>query len=193
MRFKPEADNVLSEMDEQKHLDLRKMMAAGYAGKENPGLEDEIDERIRDLVSLIERKYICTAREPGKQMDFARKTQFFTLDTISQLAFGENFDCLANDEDRVEFGKSVDESLPTMMLMTELLEVHSFLEKSSLMKLIAPSARDAIGLGKVIGIAQKMVAERFGHDKKIKQDMLGSFLAHGMSQEEAESETVLQM
>ena len=192
-RFKPGVDNVLSETDEHRHQDLRKKMASGYAGKENPGLESEIDERIRDLVNLIDRKYVCTAKEPGRQMDFARKAQFFTVDVISGLAFGQSFENLTLDEDRDEYIKSVEEAMPVTILMTELSEVHSFLEKSSLMKMLAPSARDKIGFGKIIGLAKEKVAERFGDDKKVKQDMLGSFLNHGLSQEDAESETVLQL
>jgi hypothetical protein len=38
-----------------------------------------------------------------------------------------------------------------------------------------------------------MVRERFGPNKKEAADMLGSFVRHGLTQEEAESETVLQM
>ena len=192
-RFKPGADNVLSEINEERHNNLRKKMASGYAGKENPGLESEIDERIHDLIDLIDRKYICTDQEPGRQMDFARKAQFFTIDVISGLAFGQPFEYLMFDEDRHEYIKTIEEALPVIMSMTELMEVHSFLEKSSLMKLLAQSATDKIGFGKVIKIAKEKVAERFGDDKKVKQDMLGSFLNHGLSQEEAESETLVQL
>ena len=168
-------------------------MAAGYAGKENPRLEDNIDERVRDLINLIERKYICTEKASGIQMDFARKIQFFTLDVISALAFDQPFGDLIVDEDKFDYIKCTEEALPTMLLMTELPEVRSFLEKSSLVKLLAPSAKDKIGLGRIIAIAQKQVKERFGDGKKVKQDMLGSFLNHGLSQREAESETLLQL
>lgn len=42
-------------------------------------------------------------------------------------------------------------------------------------------------------IAKQVVAERFGPDKKVQKDMLGSFIAHGLTQTEAESETLVQM
>lgn len=42
-------------------------------------------------------------------------------------------------------------------------------------------------------VAKRIVAERYGPDKKTRPDMLGSFVKHGLSQEEAEQETVLQM
>ena len=42
-------------------------------------------------------------------------------------------------------------------------------------------------------ITKDVVGERFGPNRKEANDMLGSFIHHGLSQEEAESETVLQM
>lgn len=42
-------------------------------------------------------------------------------------------------------------------------------------------------------VAKRIVAERYGPDRKTRPDMLGSFVNHGLSQEEAEQETVLQM
>ncbi len=42
-------------------------------------------------------------------------------------------------------------------------------------------------------IAKEVAAERFGRDKKVQKDMLGSFVAHGLSQSEAESEILMQM
>ena len=184
---------MFSERHEEKHDDLRKKMAAGYAGKENPRLECEIDERIHDLISLIERKYVCTHEEPGRQMDFGQKVQYLTVDVISGLAFDQAFGDLIIDEDKYDYIKTVEEAMPVIMLMGELPEVHSFLENNPLMKLVAPAATDKIGFGKVIGIVEEKVAERFGDDKKVKQDMLGSFLRHGLNQEEAESEAVFQM
>jgi hypothetical protein len=42
-------------------------------------------------------------------------------------------------------------------------------------------------------VAKEVVAERFGPNKKVQKDMLGSFIAHGLTQEEAGSESLLQM
>ena len=168
-------------------------MAAGYAGKEIPQLETEIDERIRDFISLIERKYVCTNTEPGRQMDLARTAQYFTLDVISALAFDQPFGDLIIDEDKFDYIKTVENAMFGLMFMTELPELYSFLERSSLVKFLAPSGKDDFGFGKLIAIAEERVAERFGDNKKVKQDMLGSFLRHGLSREEAETEVVLQM
>jgi len=42
-------------------------------------------------------------------------------------------------------------------------------------------------------VAKRVVAERYGSDRKVNGDMLGSFVRHGLTQEEAETETLLQM
>lgn len=78
MRLAPRKDNVLSSRDENVHDELRRKMASGYAGKENPLLEETIDMHVQELVTLIERKYVSYGTEL-KQMDFGRKAQFLTL------------------------------------------------------------------------------------------------------------------
>jgi hypothetical protein len=44
-----------------------------------------------------------------------------------------------------------------------------------------------------MGVVNDIVAERYGPEKKTAPDMLGSFVANGLTQEEAESETTTQM
>jgi cytochrome P450 len=57
----------------------------------------------------------------------------------------------------------------------------------------APKPTDKIGFGAIVGVAQKAVAERFGSDAKKVQDMLGSFVSHGLTQQECEVESLLQI
>jgi hypothetical protein len=42
-------------------------------------------------------------------------------------------------------------------------------------------------------VAHQVVAERFRPDSKDERDMLGSFIRHGVSQSEAEAESLVQM
>jgi hypothetical protein len=42
-------------------------------------------------------------------------------------------------------------------------------------------------------ITKEVVGQRFGPDAKDQRDMLGSFIRHGLTRDEAESETILQM
>ena len=42
-------------------------------------------------------------------------------------------------------------------------------------------------------ITKDVVGQRFSPDAKDQKDMLGSFIRHGLTHDEAESETILQM
>jgi len=97
------------------------------------------------------------------------------------------------DKDKYAYIKTTEETFPVLNILSILRQIHKFMETSYLMQLVTPSAKDKTGVGKITGIAQKKVAERFGPNKKENHDMLGSFIRHGLTQEEAESESVLQM
>lgn len=55
-----------------------------YSGKEIDTLESDIDERVLELIALV-KSY------NSAPLDFAHIAQFFTLDVLSQLAFGDKF------------------------------------------------------------------------------------------------------
>ncbi len=56
-----------------------------------------------------------------------------------------------------------------------------------------PKKTDAYGLGRIMGAAREVVAERFLPDAKPQMDMLGSFLRHELSREDAETEVMVQI
>lgn len=73
--------------------------------------------------------------------------------------------------------------------------VYSILLSSLMQALAGPKPKDKNGLGALIGVAQKVVAERFDpkSDAKRDRDVLDAFIAHGLTQLEAESESSLQI
>ncbi|KAI9733771.1 MAG: hypothetical protein M1818_007185 [Claussenomyces sp. TS43310] len=191
MRLDPSRDNVLSERDDDRHNELRAKMAAGYAGRENDHLEQAIDNNVANLIRLIDAKYISNSTE-YKPVDFGRKAQYFTLDVISDIAFGSAFGYLDTDSDVYDYIKTTERTLPAIIMITTLPWLNPLLQ-SSLLKLILPSPEDQIGMGMLMGVAKAVVAERFGPNKKTQRDMLGSFVHHGLTQDEAESETLVQI
>ena len=125
-------------------------------------------------------------------MDFGRKAQYFTLDVISSLAYGNAFGYLATDSDMYEYIATLEKVLPGVLIATILPWVNWVMRRDFIQKYL-PSEADPVGFGKIKGVARQIVAERFGPDMKVKRDMLGSFVAHGLNQEEAQSESLLQM
>jgi cytochrome P450 len=191
MRFEPGKDNLISIRDEEAHSRLRNKMAAGYSGKENESLEGTIDQQIAALVELISAKYVSTPND-YRPMDLALKVQYFTLDVISALAFGRPFGHLKEDGDVYGYIKSAESFVPLMVAFAHVPRFVSLLQ-SRLFRGIFPKDSDKIGFGAFIGVARSTVAERFAPFAKQKFDMLGSFIRHGLTQEEAASESLLQI
>lgn len=96
------------------------------------------------------------------------------------------------DGDLFDYIKTTEESLPLMQMIALLPWLLSVLQ-SPLFKLIRPTHTDAIGLGRIMRIAKEVVSERYGDSKIVKPDMLGSFVAHGLTQKDAESESLVQI
>ncbi|GFG26524.1 pisatin demethylase [Aspergillus udagawae] len=163
-RFRPGSDNILSMRDEMAHKILKSKTAAGYNGKDVEGLEGQIDRVVESFIDLIERKYLSTPSD-YRTVDLARITQYFTLDVIMSVAFGKNFGHLESDSDVYRYLSMTESFMPVVAIVL----VYPWL------------------------FAKEVVSERFGPNKIVRKDMLGSFIAHGMTQDEANSETLVQI
>ncbi|RSL52120.1 hypothetical protein CEP53_008193 [Fusarium sp. AF-6] len=189
LRFEPGKDNLFSMRDDDAHAKLRNKMAAGYSGKENESLERTVDAHIARLINLIETKYLSTSRE-YRPADFAQKIQYFTLDVISDLAFGQPFGYVDQDDDVFNFIKITRSFFPVTLVIANIPSLVSLLH-SRLFRGLLPKESDKFGFGAFIGVANKKVAERFAPNATQHSDMLGSFIRHGLTQEEASRESLL--
>ena len=120
----------------------------------------------------------------------AEKLQFFTLDSLTDIAFGAPFGYLTEDKDLYSYNATSTAFFPIMEMQTNSQFVHSILNSRIVQYLAGPKAGDETGLGAVIGIAAARAADRFKGIGK-KQDLLNSFIAHGMTQLECESESTI--
>lgn len=57
-KFNPYVDNMFNTLDTGAHDRLRAKLAGGYSAKENPTLEQSIDEQLVSLVRLIRTRYL---------------------------------------------------------------------------------------------------------------------------------------
>ncbi|PKS11126.1 hypothetical protein jhhlp_002887 [Lomentospora prolificans] len=190
-KLDPARDNLFSMRDEVKHRELRAKMAAGYSGKENLSMEGTIDYQIAKLINLIETKYLSRGGE-YRPMDFGQKGQFFTLDVISDLAFGQPFGFLEKDADVFDYLKITKGFIPFMIVLCHQYWLADILHSKPFQGLF-PKAGDKIGFGAFIGVTNKAVAARFKPGAENQFDMLGSFIRHGLTQEEASGEALLQV
>jgi hypothetical protein len=172
-RFDGTVDGLLSERNDKKHNYLRSRMAFGYSGKENPDLEERIDARVADMINLIQRKYLSTP-DNLRVLDFCNLASHFTLDVISDIAFGEPFGCLIHDSDVHRYNTTFEESGQFLLICSVYPEIMGVLEKEWAKKLLgAPSPKDKTGLGKMVGLAREIVAKRFNSENPEQMDMLG--------------------
>lgn len=193
LKLHPERENVVSIIDERKHTQLRNAMAPGYSGKENLHLEQDVDEQLLKFFDLINGKYITKPDEGVfRTVDLSQVTSFFTLDVISKIAFGQTFGFLDKDEDPFGYLKNLEQFLPAIIVFGVYTELTNLL-KMPLMKSALPKSTDKRGLGRVMGFARDRVQERFAYKAIVRQDMLGSFINHGLTQGELESETITQI
>jgi len=151
-------------------------------------LEQDVDARVVELLDLIRRDYV----DKNEAMDFAQLAGFFTLDILTQIAFGQALGFLVKNEDLYDYHKSSAAFYPVMELSSNHPTILAILN-SRVMQGAAPKPTDKIGFGAIVGVAHKAVAARFGPDAKKLPDMLGSFIDHGLTQQECEVESLLQI
>ncbi|KAL4877399.1 cytochrome P450 [Aspergillus karnatakaensis] len=190
--FSHKLNHVFCERDEQRHVELRNKLVPGYSGKENEHLEQSIDEQLTSFFSLIWREYTSTSAD-YRPVDFARLCQFLTLDIITAVAFGKAMGFLENNEDLHGYIANQTAMLPVFEWFSTLPILERITRLPAISQMAMPTPQDKTGAGLLMGVAKRIVAARFGPDKKERRDMLGSFIAHGLTQEEAQQETVLQI
>jgi len=139
-------------------------------------------------LDLVCRDYV----QKNEPVDFAKLAGYFTLDILIQIAFGQALGFLAKNEDLYDYHKSSTAFYPIMELGSNHPTVLAIMN-SRAMEGAAPKPTNKLGFGAITGVAHKAIAERFGPDAKKVQDMLGSFVNHGLIQQECEVESLLQI
>ncbi|KAK8136687.1 cytochrome P450 monooxygenase [Apiospora sp. TS-2023a] len=192
-RHRGDRDHVFSQMDEEKHVDLRQRMTSGYSGKENVDLERSIDVHIAEFVQLFRSTYISTDAL-AKPVDFSKKVQYLTLDVISDISWGRPFGHLRADRDVDDIARSSEEGMWffNIVLATGL---YRLLHHPLIARYVGISIKDATGFGRLLRNARDIIRDRLQRDpaNDKRSDMIGSFFRHGLSEDQILSETTLQM
>ena len=105
---------------------------------------------MRGLVKLIESHYLSTP-SAFRRMDLARIAQYFTMDVITDLAFGHAFGFTIKNEDVHDYIATVRSMLPAMNFFSVYPGLHGILRSQFMKNYVLPSESDPTGLGKVIG------------------------------------------
>ncbi|KLU90239.1 cytochrome P450 monooxygenase [Magnaporthiopsis poae ATCC 64411] len=199
VKFNPYGDSLLSQTDTAVHDRLKAKMSFAYSGKDVPGLEGLIDEQLASLVDLIRRNYIskdydeATGTASYKPMNLNNAISFFTLDVIGRISYGKPFGYLAADRDVNNYLGILKLSMRTIVASCDILPLQAVFLNPLFLKYFGPKTTDKEGLGCLMKIAQDIVTTRYGPDAKDSDDMVGSFIRHGVTAEECEQEVLLQI
>ncbi|CAK7213066.1 hypothetical protein SBRCBS47491_001676 [Sporothrix bragantina] len=194
-RLDPYEHSMFSLRDDVAHDRLKARTAAAYAGRENPALEAEVDTVLKQLIDVICTRYTTGSApgQPSKPLDLAVLSQYFTLDSITKVAFGQSFGFLEREEDVHSYLKSIQDIAPIMQMSSEVPFLNSIITSPLILKLGGPKVTDKDGIGCMMGVARNIVAERFVPDAKDRRDMLGAFVRNGLTQRECETEALFQI
>ncbi len=190
MRIDPYHDSSFSTRDDSLHSAIRSKLVPGYSGKEVGNLHQLVQAQVQGLVQLLDRH--VSGADGACIIDMAQKIQYFALDTISSLAFDSPFGFMEKDEDKFRYIESTGNTV-YILVATALIPGVISLIQSPYLQWIAPRIKDMAGIGDVMQTAERVVAERYGANPLVKQDMLGSFVKHGFSQKDAETEALIQI
>lgn len=125
-------------------------------------------------------------------MDIGEKIQFFTLDVISKIGFGEAFGDLETDTDQHELIKATKAGF-NLIAFTAAFGLVRYLQQPFIARLLGPSEKDKTGIGRMIHIARNLIDSRLAKPFEGRSDMMASFIRHGLSKDDLITESVLQI
>lgn len=112
-------------------------------------MERSIDAQIQALIKLLDTTYTSSGSQL-RPLDFARVAQFFTLDVISDIAFGEPLGFLINNEDINGYCRVAEKLLPAFEWAVALPSVNRIVRLPGVRNLVMPSASDKSGVGTIM-------------------------------------------
>jgi hypothetical protein len=84
-------------------------------------------------------------------MEFSRLAQFFTLDVITEVAFGEAFGFLDRDEDINGYCSVAEQALPIFEWLGVFQSLNKMIRLPGIRNMVMPSAKDKTGVGMMMG------------------------------------------
>ncbi|KAK9413403.1 putative Pisatin demethylase [Seiridium unicorne] len=190
-RFMKGTDHSFSLNDERRHSALRTKIGPGYSSTHLA--EQSIDRQLIRFIDLIERKFL--SNEDGhlyKPVDFALITHLYSMDVVGDWTFGKPFGFLEDGIDIYGYIAWNEGFFPfvtmasTFPFLSKVLQTWPFSE-------LLPKPTDSIGLGRFMKVAQDAIDERLSLDIDLRNDLLGIFLQHGLSKDQAVNEALVQV
>ncbi|KAK4206161.1 cytochrome P450 family protein [Rhypophila decipiens] len=198
-RLDPHRDSILTANENKEHYRIRSKVLPGYGGKGLGNQEVPVDEAIVNFVSLINREYVTTNGQlRPKPMDGYRVFQYFSQDANSAIEFGKPFGYLEKNSDFNGIMEAVEILMPATSVLA-LFPSILWLVKTPLVKPFLPQPTDKEGVGRLLGLVQGLVQERYREKespetaKARPRDVLQSFVESALSPDEVQSEALVHL
>ncbi|KAF9878749.1 cytochrome p450 [Colletotrichum karsti] len=186
----PDTHSLFSMRNDEQRKDLKAKLTPGYAGRDSNGFEPGVDRIVAQFVDLIEKKYISTATE-YRPIEFSHKSQYFALDVIGQLAFGEPLGFLQKDEDLWGYVAMNDSVFPVLAIMLNVPQVALLMQNWPLSKLL-PFSSDKYGFGKLMHVAKSLADKKLAPDADADGTMVAHHVRNGLTYKELLAEIFLE-
>jgi len=108
-----------------------------------------------ELINAIKSRYLSSDSVP-RPIDFSCLASYFTLDVITEVAFGSAFGYLSKDEDVYDLIKISQNSLTTSQYIATFPALTRLLGSNIFRRFIMPSAKDKVGLGKYMAYVSRL-------------------------------------
>jgi hypothetical protein len=147
----PHDSGLLAEMDTAKHDKLKAKLIGGYNGKGSMNLERDVDSQLEVLVNLIKTRYVTSAGEPTKAMDFAKIARYFTVDTITLAGLGEAWGNLRTESDTFGFMAFADSFMPLAQTISQSPTIRKIMTSPTFLGIAGPKPGDKSPMGRSLG------------------------------------------
>lgn len=108
-----------------------------------------MDKAIASWIDLIERKYVSSGAD-FRPFDFALQAQYFSLDTLGEIAYGDQLGFLKNDKDMNKILSINETTLPVLHILSGFAPLMRCMRVWPL-RLLLPSEGDEVGFGAIMG------------------------------------------
>ena len=177
--------------EEEKRKELKAKLSPGYSGREGADFELRIDRIIGEFIDLIERKYVSSSTD-FRPVEFGHKMQYFALDMISELGWGDAVGFLKSDRDLYRYVEINEKVFPVISVLLTVPWMDQYL-KTWPLSLALPREGDEVGFGMLMSLAKKCVEKRLAPGAEEGDDMMQAYIRNGLSKEELLSEVILEL
>ncbi|KAK9780829.1 putative Cytochrome P450 [Seiridium cardinale] len=191
-KLDPNQDWILSILDGDPHDALKAKISFAYSGRDGIDFGTGVDGQITHLIDVLRERFISKGGN-GRTIDFAHFIRYFTLDTITTIGYGKAFGFMDAEGDLYNYTREIENILGLIATAGDVPVLRRIFISPLVSRLFAPKATDPQGIGKVIGVAHKIVEDRMEKDNEKTPDMITSFKRRGLSVEEIKMETFVQI